>query len=113
MTKAVKKAIELNVFQLTEEAMTGGVEWPQWMADAWHEPAQLLGSIYISPEYKGGLTDNYIKSFRICTLEGDLAITPGDWIVQGVEGEIYPVKDKIFKKTYDLVEKKKGKKKVK
>ena len=27
----------------------------------------------------------------------------GDWIVTGVDGEQYPVKPDIFKKTYELV----------
>jgi len=35
------------------------------------------------------------------TLEGDMIARPGDWIVTGVEGERYPVKNEIFKKTYE------------
>ena len=27
-----------------------------------------------------------------------------DWLIQGVEGEIYPCKPSIFEATYDLVE---------
>ena len=27
-----------------------------------------------------------------------------DWIIRGVNGEIYPVKDDIFKKTYESVD---------
>ncbi len=34
------------------------------------------------------------------TLEGGHVVTSGDWIIQGVEGELYPCKDSIFKKTY-------------
>jgi hypothetical protein len=30
--------------------------------------------------------------------------TLGDWIIKGVNGEVYPCKDDIFKKTYELVE---------
>ncbi|MGI9413910.1 MAG: hypothetical protein ACR2PM_09580 [Hyphomicrobiales bacterium] len=37
----------------------------------------------------------------IKTLEGDMIARPGDWIVTGIEGEKYPVKDDIFKKTYE------------
>lgn len=35
---------------------------------------------------------------------GDAAVHPGDWIVTGVAGEKYPVKDAIFRATYEPVE---------
>lgn len=34
------------------------------------------------------------------TLEGTMKGNVGDWLICGVEGELYPCKDKIFKKTY-------------
>jgi hypothetical protein len=40
----------------------------------------------------------YIK-----TLEGDMHVHAGDWIIKGVEGEFYPCNDSIFKATYELV----------
>ena len=36
----------------------------------------------------------------ISTLEGEMKANIGDWIIQGVQGEIYPCKDDIFKQTY-------------
>ena len=36
----------------------------------------------------------------IDTLEGRVTASPGDWIITGVEGEQYPCKHSIFKKTY-------------
>ena len=45
-----------------------------------------------------------LKSMRIPTLEGDMIANVGDWIVKGVNGEFYPIKDNIFKKLYDLTE---------
>lgn len=41
---------------------------------------------------------------HVDTLEGPLHVSPGDWIIAGIAGEIYPCKDKIFKKTYEKVE---------
>ncbi len=38
------------------------------------------------------------------TLEGHLQATPGDWIIRGVKGEVYPCKPDIFAATYELVE---------
>lgn len=40
----------------------------------------------------------------IKTLEGDMTVSDGDWIIKGVEGEFYPCKPDIFAKTYELVD---------
>lgn len=37
----------------------------------------------------------------IDTLEGGHIVCPGDWIVTGISGERYPVKDAIFRATYE------------
>ena len=50
---------------------------------------------------------SYVKShnniFKIFTLEGTMESSPGDWIIQGVNGENYPCKPDIFEKTYEKV----------
>ena len=35
------------------------------------------------------------------TLEGGHVVTPGDWIITGVQGEHYPCKPDIFAATYE------------
>jgi hypothetical protein len=35
------------------------------------------------------------------TLEGRMIVSPGDWIITGVKGEIYPCKPDIFEATYE------------
>ena len=40
----------------------------------------------------------------IPTLEGVMRADVGDWIIRGVAGEFYPVKDTIFQETYEAVE---------
>jgi hypothetical protein len=39
----------------------------------------------------------------IYTREGFMTVAPGDWIIKGVAGELYPCKPAIFEQTYDLV----------
>lgn len=39
--------------------------------------------------------------FIIKTLEGDMIVRPGDWIIKGIKGEFYPCKPDIFAATYD------------
>lgn len=40
----------------------------------------------------------------INTLEGDMTAQIGDFIIKGVQGEIYPCKPDIFAVTYEAVE---------
>ena len=40
----------------------------------------------------------------IYTLEGPITASYGDYIIQGVAGELYPCKPDIFEKTYKLVD---------
>lgn len=69
---------------------------------------QFDGSNELIDKYKlsrhitlsGETTDIYYLS----TLEGEMKLTVGDWIATGTNGEHWAVKDKIFKKTYVLVE---------
>ena len=67
----------------------------------------------------GGLSDSEISGFKptmgaqvvyegpnsyaIPTLEGEIIINNGDWILTGVDGEHWAVKDEIFNKTYKKV----------
>jgi len=39
----------------------------------------------------------------ISTLEGRMEARKGDWIIKGVEGEVYPCKPGIFAQTYEEV----------
>jgi hypothetical protein len=48
----------------------------------------------------GHIADQHLT---IKTLEGIMRADPGDWIIRGVKGEIYPCKPDIFAETYDVV----------
>lgn len=61
---------------------------PKWFTD------ELGKSIRGS----GGMPIYFIK-----TLEGEMRADPGDWIIRGVKGEIYPCKPDIFAATYERV----------
>lgn len=43
------------------------------------------------------------KELNIRTLEGNMTASCNDWIIKGVNGEFYPCKPSIFKKTYENV----------
>ena len=81
-----KKPVEIQAVQLTEQNLK--------------EVLKFLNSL--------GSNDRQInsspKGIVIHTLEGDMLASFGDYIIQGVHGELYPCKPDIFEATYDVVE---------
>ena len=61
------------------------------------ERPNVDGIRYYGPECLEG------ECCYIDTLEGKMRATPGDWIIRGVKGELYPCKPDIFEATYDAV----------
>lgn len=47
-----------------------------------------------------------LKHVVIPTLEGKMTAMVGDFIIKGINGEFYPCKPDIFKKTYEEVDRK-------
>lgn len=47
--------------------------------------------------------ENVNEMVKIKTLEGTMTAIQGDFIIKGVEGEIYPCKPEVFRKTYDPI----------
>ncbi|MGX7393993.1 hypothetical protein [Carnobacterium mobile] len=43
------------------------------------------------------------NQYFIQTLEGNMYVSLGDYIIKGVNGEFYPCKPDIFEKTYDII----------
>lgn len=90
--------------------------WPR--GDARHDPSMVVhrrGNQVDPPDYRqtGDLFLAFDGSlpkvggsdiYMIRTLEGDVRVSPGDWIITGVKGEKYPCKPDIFEATYEAVE---------
>lgn len=88
MPKYRKKPVEIEAFQVAQSPMA--VEaMPSWAIAAIN--AGILGVARESPE-----------CFSIKTLEGTMLAKAGDWIIQGVKGDLYPCKSDIFAATYEL-----------
>jgi len=43
------------------------------------------------------------EPFKVETLEGEMQGKKGDWLMVGVNGEMYPCDNAIFEKTYNLI----------
>jgi hypothetical protein len=71
------------------------VEAVQWTGDNADEIERFAGDAY----------ETWLPSVdkvAICTLEGEMTASVGDWIIRGVQGEFYPCKPDIFEATYEL-----------
>ena len=93
--KYKKKPVVIEAFQMTRDRRTDNSEWPNWLHSAWQREPKTEGSLY--PTIESGNT----CPLSIGTLEGQHFVTWDDWIIQGVDGEIYPCKPGIFDKTYE------------
>ena len=47
--------------------------------------------------------ESHLGRIVVPTLEGNMSVSVGDWIIRGVAGEFYPCKHNIFLKTYEQV----------
>jgi hypothetical protein len=89
--KYTKKPVTIEAIQWTEENLDAALTWI---------PSEVIGIRILGMEDSNDslqwTTEHYIK-----TLEGDMKITEGDFIIKGVKGEFYPCKPDIFYATYD------------
>ncbi|HEC65490.1 MAG TPA: hypothetical protein ENI23_09355 [bacterium] len=74
-----------------------GAPTPTWLDLALHKWPYMGGAIF-EPDHDDG------PRLTIATLKGDMIAIPGDYIIRGVEGEIYPCKQSVFDASYDKVE---------
>ncbi len=44
------------------------------------------------------------QGFVVETLEGTMVGRPGDWLIRGIKGELYPCADDVFRQSYDAVD---------
>lgn len=49
------------------------------------------------------MTSDLGAQLVISTLEGDMKVTKGDYIIKGIKGEFYPCKPDIFKQSYNMI----------
>lgn len=96
MLKFRKRPVIIEAFQMTIERRWDNLEWPEWLHKAWNTDGE--GSLFIDPDDPDG------AKLAIGTLEGVHRVSWGDWIIQGVQGEIYPCKPDIFEATYEPVD---------
>ncbi len=91
MAKYRKKPVVIEAVQL------------RW--DTWSEMCDHAGVGKLSDgKPEGKMVGATGISLEIPTLEGLMTAEENDWIIKGVKDELYPIKNDIFKETYELVE---------
>lgn len=85
--KARKKPVEIEFIQFSD--INSAKDISHWGG----------GKIKHKVSHKFNIGYMYIE-----TLEGTMTASLDDYIVKGVDGEFYPVKPEIFKKTYEVLE---------
>lgn len=86
-----KKPVEVEAFKLTAD--------PERIAPDWFTKAVTDERIYIDRVMKDGHIDVYGCAIR--TQHGKVHAKLGDYIIKGINGELYPCKANIFMKTYE------------
>jgi len=79
------------------------IEAMQLRWDTWNEMCDFAGVGKLSDGKPEATQDGDKIGLNIPTLEGVMQAKESDWIIKGVEGELYPCKNSIFKKTYEKV----------
>lgn len=94
MPKYRKIPVVIEAFRFTSDCRRDNSEWPEWLNYAWNLEPEDEGAFFCH----NGSDEVYIR-----TLEGIHTVTPGDFIIQGAQGELYPCKPDIFEQTYETV----------
>ena len=86
-----KKPVVIEAFCL------GADPFPDWFLEARNQ-----GSVRTYAEGTGNPFHDPLTHAEIDTLEGTHRADRGDYIIQGVKGELYPCKPDIFEMTYEV-----------
>lgn len=91
-----KKPVVIEAFQYDGDLRgINGYYVPEWAIKAFEDGVMHFGALKLD----GPLCELFID-----TLEGTHHVSVGDYIIQGVNGELYPCKPDIFEKTYEQIE---------
>ena len=87
-----KKPVTIQAIQWTGDNLREVITFTDGPPDTRSHHAGMAWDAYRDLVARDGL--------KIYTLEGKMLASPGDWIIRGVKGELYPCKPDIFQETY-------------
>lgn len=74
---------------------------PQWYYKAFDEGVLKFKTVTV--DAGDGLSPVSCSRVIVQTLEGPIFANENDYIIRGVQGELYPCKPDIFEQTYELI----------
>lgn len=80
-----KKPVVIDAWEISKDT-----PMPEWVVAA-------FGAL------NRGIFWDVVGVLHVITLEGVMHAKPGDMLIRGVKGELYPCKPDIFAATYELV----------
>ena len=87
-----KKPVTIDAIRWTGKNLREVIAFTDGPPDTRTSHAGMAWDTYVDLVERDGL--------KIFTLEGKMSAAIGDWIIKGVQGEMYPCKDEIFEATY-------------
>lgn len=94
MAKYRKKPVVIEAYHVESSEFCINGDLPEWLTDALiNTGIGNVGSVWL--DINGDWT--------VGTLENPMKVSIGDWIIRGVQGELYPCKPDIFEQTYEAV----------
>ena len=98
MPRYRKKPLEIEAIQIRADHWKNPSAWPVWLHEATQRCLDLPGSVWMGMDGATGLA-----TVEIFTPNGICTGRVGSWIIQGVDGGLYPCEADIFEATYDPV----------
>lgn len=65
--------------------------------------ANILEWLEQFPDHRESIQIENAQEITIKTLEGNMTLREGDYIIRGIKGEFYPCKSDIFEASYESV----------
>ena len=97
MSKFRKKPVTIEAFRMGIEPR------PDWFQDK-VTSNEITTHVVEGYKFNSGRPFDHTPTYcKIKTLEGVMKGDYGDYIILGIQGEIYPCKPDIFEQTYDRV----------
>lgn len=97
MPRYRKKPVVIEAFRMGPDPL------PDWFLDLMRDNTAVIYPTNGVEAEKGPFTERKVYC-EINTLEGTMTGNYGDYIIRGVDGEVYPCKPEIFEQTYEKVE---------
>lgn len=91
-----KKPVVIEAVPTREVLHAAAHDWkalPSWVVDAYEGRNEGVKTLVFARD-----------GVHISTLEGVMLAERDDWIIRGVQGELYPCKPDIFEATYEPVD---------